>query len=197
MKHLKNFSIFEGDSSGFSRKTRDIFDIWNNYRLQGPLLVNLDRSYFDTLDWVKEDIVDKPDDHVVIWSVTAEDDDGFFWGSDQAVIDDHYDEDVDFSQVEVFGDDFFINQIKNAFEEKGFVFDLDKRNILKTDASEEEMGEIFPRSLEYLGMGKQGQFIMDGYIINPVYTIRFDIQGADFSYIYIKNGDGSRFWSVI
>ena len=195
MKHLKNFSIFEGDSSGFSRKTRDIFDIWNNYRLQGPLLVNLDRSYFDTLDWVKEDIVDKPDDHVVIWSVTAEDDDGFFWGSDQAVIDDHYDEDVDFSQVEVFGDDFFINQIKNAFEEKGFVFDLDKRNILKTDASEEEIGEIFPRSLEYLGMGKQGQFIMDGYIINPVYTIRFDIQGADFSYIYIKNGDGSRFWS--
>ncbi len=197
MKHLKKFSIFEGDSSGFSRKTRDVFDIWNNYRLQGPLLVNLDKSYFDSLDWDKEDIVDKPDDHVVIWSVTAEDDDGFFWGSDQAVIDDHYEEDVDFSQVEVFGDDFFINQIKNAFEEKGFVFELDKRNILKTDASEEEIGEIFPRNLEYSGMGKNGEFLMNGKVINPLYTIRFDIQGADFSYIYIKNDDGSRLWSVI
>jgi len=197
VKHLKNFSIFESDDSGISRRSRDVFDIWNNYRLQGPILVNIDRSYFDTLNWEKEDIVDKPDDHVVIWSVTAEDEDGFFWGSDQAVIDNHYDEDVDFSQVDVFGDVFFTNQIKNAFEEKGFFFELDKRNILKTDAPEEEIGNIFPRNLEYTGRGKHGEFLINGNVINPVYTIRFDIHGTDFSYIYIKNEDGSRLWSVI
>lgn len=197
MRYLKNFQIFESDSSGLSRKSRDVFDIWNYFRLRGPILVNLDKEYFNSLDWQKEDIVDNPDDHVAVWSVSAEDDDGFSWGSDQSVVDDHYDEPVEFDNVEIFGDEFFTDQIKNAFEEKGFVFELDRRNILKTDASAEEIGAIFPRNLEYSGMGKKGEFIMNGDIINPIYTVRFDIEGADFSYIYIKNADGRKLWSVI
>lgn len=197
MRYLKNFQIFESDDSGLSRKSRDIFDIWNYFRLRGPILVNLDKEYFNSLDWQKEDIVDNPDDHVAVWSVSAEDEDGFSWGSDQSVVDDHYDEPVEFDNVEIFGDEFFTDQIKNAFESKGFVFELDRRNVLKTDASVEEMGEIFPRNLEYSGMGKNGQFIMNGDIIDPIYTVRFDIEGVDFSYIYIKNADGRKLWSVI
>lgn len=197
MRHLKYFQLFEGDNSGISRRSRDILGIWNYFKIRGPILVNLSREYFDTLDWEKEDVIDEPDDHVKIWSVNADDGDGFSWGSEQAVVDDHYDESVEFQYVEVFGDEFFLNQIKDAFERKGFFFEVDKSNILRTDATVEDLAEIFPDNLQYTGTGKKGEFMMGGQTINPLYSIRFDIMDTPVSYIYIKNEDGTKIWSSI
>jgi len=165
----------------------------------GPILNDVSDSYFDSLDWSREDVIDDPDDHVKVWAVESTDEDGFIWGSEESVIDGHYSDGVEMDNLEVYdSNNFFVDQIKEAFINKGFHFEIDRGDNIKTDADEEDLKDLFPSILQYKGSGDKGEFLnSEGETIKPLYSIRFDFRETETSLMFIKNEDGSKFWSII
>lgn len=86
MKHLKFFESYN-QNDGLTPSAREIFDIWN---------VIIDKGYaiekFDiNMDWEMGEELDRPDDHVVTYSVNAIDSDGIEWETSEDYVDGHGD----------------------------------------------------------------------------------------------------------
>ncbi len=158
----------------------------------------------EILDWERGEVLDEPDDHVKTYSTEAQDDNGITWSATIDVVDEYLDGDIDTSSIEIMdGESFFTDQIKKAFADKGFrlIPENQFETRMKTDAQWEEVVDIFPELVEYSGNGKKGEFLMNGELLNPLYTVRFDLRDISkkhicyYLFMMLENGKG--IWSSI
>lgn len=204
MKFIKPFSIFETERVEVPDETRDLFSIWTYLEVRGPIVINMDQRYMEILDWERGEVLDEPDDHVKTYSTEAQDDNGITWSATIDVVDEYLDGDIDKSSIEIMdGESFFTDQIKKAFADKGFrlIPENQFETRMKTDAQWEEVVDIFPELVEYSGNGKKGEFLMNGELLNPLYTVRFDLRDISkkhicyYLFMMLENGKG--IWSSI
>jgi len=193
VKFIKPFSIFETERVEVPDETRDLFSIWTYLEVRGPIVINMDQRYMEILDWERGEVLDEPDDHVKTYSTATID-----------VVDEYLDGDIDTSSIEIMdGESFFTDQIKKAFADKGFrlIPENQFETRMKTDAQWEEVVDIFPELVEYSGNGKKGEFLMNGELLNPLYTVRFDLRDTSkkdicyYLFMMLENGKG--IWSSI
>lgn len=204
MKFLKPFSIFESERVDLPEETRDLFGIWTYLEVRGPIVINMDQKYRDILDWERGEVVDEPDDHVKTYSIEAEDENRFIWGTTIDMVDEYVEGDMDMGNLEIAdGESFFINQIKEAFASKGFklIPENQAETRMKTDAQLEEVVDIFPELVEYSGKGVKGEFLMNGELLYPLYTVRFDLRNTSkkliCNYLFMMLENGKGIWSTI
>lgn len=192
MKHIKNFSIFEGELE-LDPYTRDLFNIWNTFILVGPYVLHFDTEYFD---FDRGDHIDDPDDHVKIYAADFTDDDGVEWGTEISVID-NYSEEIEWEQLDVYGgQEYFINQIKNSFENRGFKFFIEETRSswkIKTDASWEEICSFYNKGEDF----ENPKFNDSDYS----YVVKFKIADSEdksliCDYYNTKTKSGESFWWI-
>jgi hypothetical protein len=205
MKHLKTFiSLFENDDLGHS--AREIFDVWEVYKLRGPGIRHISDEHLKEIDWERGDYLDSPDSHVKVYSAEGFDKSGLEFQAEYMEIDGHIIE-LDLDNLEIANSESLDQTIYDKIESNGHIVKRTKKfNTLETSAELEDIIKTFKgASTDYLP--KDGMMVVDGkeyevdLMLNwPIAKLSDDTKEywriPKTSILYIKSKQGEEIWAI-
>lgn len=205
MKYLKNFkSLFESDDPGHS--ARDIFDIWEVYKVRGPGIGHTSEEYLKKIDWEMGDHLDTPDHHVKVYSADGFHEDGTEFQAEYMVIDDNITE-LDLDNLEIVNSERFEQTIYDKIESDGHIVKRAKNfNTLETSAEWDDIIGMFKKASDN-GSRTDGKITIDDKEYETDLILSWGIVklkddkkeywwNPNTKILYIKSKQGEEIWAI-